>query len=172
VYAITDAGRQRLHELLTAAATDERTFAVQLAFCGLLAHEQRLELLTRRQQDLRGRIAELDATAVAARSGDRALQGRRTSQWPSDRYRRALRDREIVTLRSELVWLDDLIAHERGDADDAMGDRAHEQASLRDATDPATAAGNAAHAVPAQTTSSTPHPGPIGPPTLSGGFPQ
>jgi DNA-binding PadR family transcriptional regulator len=183
VYAITAAGRERLHELLTAVATDERTFAVQLAFCGLLDREQRLELLTRRQRDLHVRLADLPATADAARPGGRASEGRVVGQWPGDRYRRAVRDREIVTLTSELAWLDDLIAHESDGADHAADDRALEPVSRRDANEPNAAAGNAhadasfsdapsAPAVVTQTTPSTLHPGPTGPPTLSGGFPR
>lgn len=157
VYAITATGRERLHELLAAAATDDRTFAVQLAFCGLLDRQQRLELLSRRQHDLRARLAELDASTDAAHARDGGSRTRLTSEWPADRYRRALRDREAVTLQSELVWLDDLIAHEDDDSAKAAAPADDGAAQPSGATRP---------------TQSTLHPGPIGPPTLSGGFPR
>jgi DNA-binding PadR family transcriptional regulator len=97
VYTITDAGRRRLHELLTTSAEDDRTFAAQLAAASHLDHDERLELFAHRRRMLRERLGE-----TAPRLGDR--------------YRTALRERDRLADEGELDWLDHLIAAERADA--------------------------------------------------------
>src|SRR6478609_1019285 len=52
VYAITDAGRAALLELLVDASGDERAFAVRVAFCRLLEPTDRLGLFRRRRDGL------------------------------------------------------------------------------------------------------------------------
>jgi DNA-binding PadR family transcriptional regulator len=97
VYGLTARGDQHLVELLTAPQpVDERTFALQVAFCRHLAPEQRLELFERRRAELLARVAE------RRRGTDRTL----------DRYVHRLRERDDDALSHDLAWLDRLIAEE------------------------------------------------------------
>jgi DNA-binding PadR family transcriptional regulator len=98
VYGITDAGVAHLLERLAEPAPDDRTFAVQVAFCRYLRPEQRLALFEARRAEL------------ARRRGDRPASG-------LDRYLRSLRDRDDRTLANDLAWLDELIAAERAALD-------------------------------------------------------
>ena len=101
VYGLTPAGEAHLVELLTdPQPTDERTFAVKVAFCRHLSTEQRLELFERRRAELLARIAE------RRRGPERTL----------DRYLRTLRDRDDESLSNDLAWIDRLIAIETGTA--------------------------------------------------------
>lgn len=95
VYVITEQGRARLCELLEEPAVDDRTFAVQLAFCRHLDEAHRLSLLQRRRRELAERIA---ADPPRLR----------------DRYRLALRDRDRLATEAEIVWLEHLIDEEQG----------------------------------------------------------
>lgn len=106
VYAIAPAGERRLAELLGDPTADDRTFAVQVAFCRHLAPEARLELFERRRAELQRRLV--------ANGGEDAdgVDGLR------DRYRRAVGDREAHALRAELTWLDSLIDDEVSLGDD------------------------------------------------------
>lgn len=101
VYGITDAGRQRLRELLVDDTTDDRTFTVQVAFCHTLSVDERLALFERRKAELARRLAE------RSRAG-----GGRT-----DPYRRSLREHDTQTLAHDLTWIDELIAATRAEAD-------------------------------------------------------
>jgi len=97
VYGITPGGEAHLLELLTdPQATDERTFALKVAFCRHLATEQRLELFERRRAELLARVAE------RRRGQERTL----------DRYLRTLRERDDTNLSTDLAWLERLIADE------------------------------------------------------------
>jgi DNA-binding PadR family transcriptional regulator len=100
VYTITDIGRRRLAELLTDPSGDERSFAVRVAFCGHLGHDERLSLFRER------RVIVTAKTGTATTGGDHP-----------DRYRRSLlefqRDRHL----RELAWLDQLIEAGERDAD-------------------------------------------------------
>ena len=99
VYGITPAGEAHLGELLTdPQATDERTFALKVAFCRHLTTDQRLELFERRRAELLARVAE------RRRGQERTL----------DRYVRTLRERDDANLSTDLAWLERLIADERG----------------------------------------------------------
>jgi DNA-binding PadR family transcriptional regulator len=104
VYGLTDAGRTHLESLLTEPAVDERTFALQVAFCRVLAPAARLELFHRRRAELSARLGEL-------RNG--------TDDTPSltHRYLRFLREHDIETIHCDLSWLDRLIADEQGQVD-------------------------------------------------------
>jgi len=94
VYGITEAGEAHLLDCLIQPAGDDRTFAVQVAFCRYLAPARRLELFEARRADL------------AARHEARSTAG-------LDRYLRSLRERDDRTLANDIAWLDDLIAAER-----------------------------------------------------------
>src|SRR5918994_6143560 len=83
VYGITDAGRQRLHELLADPdVSDDKAFPLRVAFCRNLAPAQRVALFERRRAELDRRAAELAG--------------------PSDRrvntYLRSLRERDRAAL--------------------------------------------------------------------------
>jgi DNA-binding PadR family transcriptional regulator len=95
VYGITEAGEAHLLELLAEPGVDDRTFAVQVAFCRHLSPERRLALFEARRTDL---AARLQASRPAG-----AL----------DRYLRSLRDRDDRTVANDLAWLDELISSER-----------------------------------------------------------
>jgi DNA-binding PadR family transcriptional regulator len=97
VYGITEAGGAQLLALLTEPAADDRTFAVQIAFCRHLPAADRLRLFEARRAD------------VAARLEDE----RPASSHRFDRYLRSLRDRDTLALTHDLAWLDELIAQEQ-----------------------------------------------------------
>lgn len=103
VYGITEAGRQRVHELLTAPGPDdERSFSIRVAFCQQLTPAERLALFERRR-------AELTAVLDARRAAVGAAGTRR-----ADPYRRLLRDRDTRSLTSDLIWIDELVAATAG----------------------------------------------------------
>jgi len=99
VYGITELGEAHLLTLLAEPAADDRTFAVQVAFCRLLPASDRL------------RRVEVAARAEAEPS---------STTHRLDRYLRSLRDRDALALTHDLAWLDDLIASERASAGDAV----------------------------------------------------
>jgi DNA-binding PadR family transcriptional regulator len=95
VYGITDAGEAQLRELLRQPAGDDRTFAVQVAFCRHLDPADRLALFEARRADTARRL-ESDRPAKSI-----------------DRYLRSLRDRDSLSLTHDLAWLDELISTEQ-----------------------------------------------------------
>ncbi len=95
VYGITEAGEARLLECLAEPGVDDRTFAVQVAFCRHLPPEGRLALFEGRR------------TALAARLEETRPAG------TLDRYLRSLRDRDAHAITHDIAWLDELIAAER-----------------------------------------------------------
>ena len=100
VYGITDAGRQRLLEMLSDPdVSDDRTFPVRVAFCHNLPPAGRLELFERRRAELL----------------TRADQRRRTDDGEGriNTYLRSLLERDTAALAADLAWLDRLIADER-----------------------------------------------------------
>lgn len=105
VYGITSAGEEHLLALLAEPGADDRTFAVQVAFCRHLDPERRLALFEARRADLAARLA-------AART-DRPAGA-------LDRYLRSLRDRDALALTHDLAWLDELISSERTATDVAV----------------------------------------------------
>jgi DNA-binding PadR family transcriptional regulator len=101
VYGITDLGRARFHELLTAAGPDdERTFALRVAFCRHLTPAERLAVFEQRKAELNGQLASR----------------RRPVERRGDLYLRSLRDRDARTLVHDLEWLDELINATHADA--------------------------------------------------------
>ena len=95
VYGITEAGEARLLECLTERNVDDRTFAVQVAFCRYLPPVDRLGLFESRRAALAARLDETGAAKTL------------------DRYLRSLRDRDAFAITHDLAWLDDLIAAEK-----------------------------------------------------------
>jgi DNA-binding PadR family transcriptional regulator len=112
VYGITEAGEARLLECLAEPGVDDRTFAVQVAFCRHLPPAGRLALFEGRRAALAARLEE---TRPAG---------------PLDRYLRSLRDRDAHAITHDLAWLDELIATERSAIDVAA------KASLQEETNP------------------------------------
>ena len=103
VYGITEPGEAQLLALLVEPAADDRTFAVQIAFCRHLPAADRLRLFEARRAEL---AARLDAETP-------------TPSNRFDRYLRSLRDHDTLALTHDLAWLDGLITAERASA---MGD--------------------------------------------------
>jgi len=109
VYGITEVGRRRLAELLTDDSTDDRTFAVQVAFCHTLLPEQRLALFDRRRTVLERRLAERS----------------RVSGGRTDTYRRSLREHDTRTITHDLAWIDELIGAARAELAASGGSETH-----------------------------------------------
>ena len=115
VYGITEVGRQRLGQLLVDDHSDDRTFAVQVAFCHTLLPEQRLALFERRRAELERRLADRS----------RAGAGR------PDTYRSSLREHDTQTITHDLAWIDELIGAARaelaasGQADSSVTTSSH-----------------------------------------------
>jgi DNA-binding PadR family transcriptional regulator len=104
VYGLSARGEAQLQALLTdPQPSDDRTFALRVAFCRFLSSEERLALFERRRAELAARAAERRRSHGGT---DRVL----------DRYRRMLRERDDQSLSQDLAWLDRLIADERGQA--------------------------------------------------------
>jgi DNA-binding PadR family transcriptional regulator len=98
VFGITDVGERLLDELVDDPASDERTFALKVAFCAQLGPARRLALFERR----RARVVERLATVTQARAGD-----------SGDPYLASLRDHERQSLALELAWVESLLTAER-----------------------------------------------------------
>jgi DNA-binding PadR family transcriptional regulator len=106
VYGITDAGRQRLVELLSDPdVSDDRAFPVRVAFCRNLAGPDRLALFERRRAELARRAGQRGT--AAGPSGAPGSDGRVNT------YLRSLLERDTAALAADLAWLDRLIAAER-----------------------------------------------------------
>jgi DNA-binding PadR family transcriptional regulator len=101
VYGLTPVGESHLVELLTdPQPSDDRTFALKVAFFRHLDPRDRLALLERRRAEIQRRV---DETEHRAAGRDRVL----------DRYVRSLTERDAASLSQDLAWLDGLIASER-----------------------------------------------------------
>jgi DNA-binding PadR family transcriptional regulator len=100
VYGITEAGRDRLRALLVDPdVSDERDFAVRVAFCHHLTPTERLDLFTGRRAEL---VRRRDQRRSAARSTGRV-----------NTYLRSLLERDTESISADLAWLDRLIDAER-----------------------------------------------------------
>jgi DNA-binding PadR family transcriptional regulator len=113
VYGITEAGRERFIELLTAPGPDDdRTFALRVAFCHHLRPAERLALFDRRKAELTSQLA------VRRRRPERHRADQRPgpkNQHQPDLYLRSLRDRDARALTHDLAWLDELIEATRAE---------------------------------------------------------
>jgi DNA-binding PadR family transcriptional regulator len=97
VYAITSAGRARLVELLTSLdPADDRTFALQVAYCRHLDPTQRLSVLARRRAEVANRLE-------AAKDAD---------DGSDDPWQHSLHQHAMRSLDAEVTWVDDLMAIE------------------------------------------------------------
>jgi DNA-binding PadR family transcriptional regulator len=100
VYGITEGGRDRLRALLVDPdVSDERDFAVRVAFCHHLTPTERLDLFTGRRAEL---VRRRDQRRSAARSTGRV-----------NTYLRSLLERDTESISADLAWLDRLIDAER-----------------------------------------------------------
>jgi DNA-binding PadR family transcriptional regulator len=100
VYGITDAGRQRLVEMLADPdVADDRAFPQRVAFCHNLSPADRLALFERRRAEL---VRRRDRHAPTGPGG------------PVNTYLRSLRERDTAALAADIAWLHRLIAAERG----------------------------------------------------------
>lgn len=100
VYGITDTGRERLHDLLVDPdMSDDRTFAVRVAFCHHLTPAERLELFVRRRAEV----------------AQRRDQGRSATRSPArvNAYLRSLLEHDTESIAADIAWLDHLIESER-----------------------------------------------------------
>src|SRR6266508_216952 len=108
VYGITDLGRDRLHELLTSTeASDDRGFAMRLAFCHHLDPDERLAMFRQRRDEL-----------LRRRDEQRRVGG---SNGRLNRYLRSLLERDTETINADLAWLDRLVDAEQEQAATDMG---------------------------------------------------
>ncbi|HEX6419520.1 MAG TPA: PadR family transcriptional regulator [Acidimicrobiales bacterium] len=99
VYGITDAGRQRLVEMLSDPdVSDDRDFPVRVAFCHNLSPAERLDLFRRRRAELVRRAEQHRASP--------ASEGRVNT------YLRSLLERDTAAIEADLAWLDGLISAE------------------------------------------------------------
>lgn len=108
-YRIASRGQAMFSELLRAdpgpGPDEDRTFALQLAFCRYLEPPARVELLQRRRAHLAAKLArDRDALAELSREGRGRI---------ADRYTRALLEHQTLTAQRDLEWVDSLIAQER-----------------------------------------------------------
>jgi DNA-binding PadR family transcriptional regulator len=106
IYAITERGRSRFHDLLTDAdqtsSRDEnRSFALRVAFCRHLDPTQRLALFSRRREQLQTRLASTPDDDT------------------DDPYLRSLREHDNQTTARDLDWLNSLIEGERAQLETA-----------------------------------------------------
>jgi DNA-binding PadR family transcriptional regulator len=100
VYGITDRGRERLHALLVDPdLSDDRTFAVRVAFCHHLSAAERLDLFAGRRAEL---VRRRDRLRTAANSAGRVKT-----------YLRSLLERHTESITADIAWLDRLIDAER-----------------------------------------------------------
>ena len=85
----------------------ERSFQLRLAFFGSLPPERRIAVLEVRRAALSTQLQGDRRTFLGARRGK------------GDRYRLALMERRVLATESDIAWLDELIAGERGAAAEA-----------------------------------------------------
>jgi DNA-binding PadR family transcriptional regulator len=103
VYGITDAGSARLTELLEgdrAAADDDRSFRLRIAFSRHLPAPRRLGVFERRRARLLERLEEVRRHLDAAGGA-------------TDPYTRSLMEHETASTEHDIAWLDRLIASEQ-----------------------------------------------------------
>jgi DNA-binding PadR family transcriptional regulator len=102
VYGITERGEVQLRALLADAdVSDDRAFALRVAFCRHLDPSERLALFERRRAELGRRLDE-------RRRGH-------TGGTRLDSYLRSLWDHDTDQITHDLAWLDRLIEAERSD---------------------------------------------------------
>ena len=124
VYGLTNRGRALFAELLTAspaAADDDRSFGLRLAFASYLSPADRLGLFERRRAHLVERLARARASLRAGRER-------------VDAYACSLIEHGAETTERDISWLDRLIAAER-ERCDAPAAPANDEAPAAPAND-------------------------------------
>lgn len=104
VYQLTDAGRERFAELVADTGPQNYTddgFGVHLAFFNRTPAEARMRILEGRRRQVEERREDL-REAIARASGS------------LDRYTKQLHQLGLESSEREVVWLNELIAAERG----------------------------------------------------------
>ena len=105
VYGITEIGQGLFDELLAAdgqaGGDDDRNFGLRLAFAAYLNHDDRIGLLEGRRAHLTQRLA---GARTAVERSRRKL----------DTYARSLMEHSAEITRSDIEWIDGLLANERG----------------------------------------------------------
>jgi DNA-binding PadR family transcriptional regulator len=104
VYRITRKGEVQFMSLLTAETSDAsladtEKFDLRMAFFQYLEPGERLVLLETRRKVLEEQVAQFKAY--------------RSSNGDEDRYRKGLQSHKVELARSDIRWLDKLIAHEK-----------------------------------------------------------
>jgi len=99
VFGITNEGESLLQQLLVDPATDDRDFALKVAFCRYLSPDRRVALFERRRAQLVARLAE-------------PVSHRGVEDDPLDPYLSSLRERDRQLVVLDLAWLDQLITAE------------------------------------------------------------
>jgi DNA-binding PadR family transcriptional regulator len=116
-YRVTDEGRAELDRLLKLepeTTEEDRRFSLRLAFFRYLEPALRVTSLMKRRRQLVERL----------RDAQQAL--RKAGSASADRYTLALMRRAVVNTQADIVWLDELIAAERGLAAKDKQDHANE----------------------------------------------
>lgn len=124
VYRITAEGKERLAELLSESGPqswDDEGFGVHLAFFSRTPAEARMRILEGRRRAVEERREGL--RSVLTKAGVQI-----------DRYTRELHQLGLDTSEREVRWLNELIATERAQQEEATGD----EADHRPETDPGT----------------------------------
>jgi DNA-binding PadR family transcriptional regulator len=114
VYRITAEGKERLAELLSETgpqAWDDEGFGVHLAFFSRTPAEVRMRILEGRRRTVEERREGLRSTL--AKAGEQI-----------DRYTRELHQLGLDSSEREVRWLNELIANERAEQDEAPGEDA------------------------------------------------
>lgn len=104
-YQVTHEGRDELDRLLRAepeTTEEDRRFSLRLAFFRYLEPTLRVRSLERRRRQLIERLR--DAQQALHKAGSVS----------TDRYTLALMRRAVINTEADIVWLDELIASERG----------------------------------------------------------
>ena len=106
-YRITAEGIDELDTLLheePETSEEDRRFSLRVAFFRYLEPAIRVRSLEHRRRDL------------VARLGDTRRSLQRATGLPEDRYTLALMRRTVIATQADIEWLDELIAAERGAA--------------------------------------------------------
>lgn len=114
-YRLTGSGIEELDRMLRdepEAGEEDRRFSLRLAFFRYIEPAIRIRSLDRRRRDLVERL------------GDTRRSLQRATGKAADRYTLALMRRTVIATQADIEWLDELIAAERGIAQNKNAERA------------------------------------------------
>ena len=120
-FRVTDDGRDELDRMLRAepeTTEEDRRFSLKVAFFRYLEPALRLRALERRRRQLVERLRDAQQELRKAGAGS------------ADRYTLALMRRAVTNTQADIVWLDELVAAERGAAAADNGETATKSRSL------------------------------------------